>query len=152
MEREIKQRLTSKNVWTRALFMVLFAIAYGLVEIVLTLVVVVQFFIVLLTGGANEPLLKFGTNLGRYIYQIIQFQTFNSEDKPFPFSDWPEDEVYENQWLGDLEGEEAANEDDQPAASSVPDTVPEDAPDVEDNETGVEDNETGVEDNDTNRT
>jgi hypothetical protein len=117
MEHEMKQRLTSKNLWSRALFMVLFAIAYSLVEIILILLVVVQFFIVLLTARANEPLLKFGTNLGRYIYQIIQFQTFNSEAKPFPFSDWPEDEVSDNRWLDDPEFEE--EEDDLPTEDTA---------------------------------
>jgi hypothetical protein len=134
MEHELKQRLTSRNIWTRALFMVLFAIAYGLVEIILTLLVVVQFFVVLLTARANEPLLKFGTNLGRYVYQIIQFQTFNSEDKPFPFSDWPEDEVSENQWLEDPEVEEAVSEHDLTAEDTAPDAaVADDSPVVDDN-------------------
>jgi hypothetical protein len=52
-------------------------------------VVVIQFGFVLITGDRNQKLLDFGASLSKFIYQILQFVTFNSEDKPFPFSDWP---------------------------------------------------------------
>ena len=70
--------------------MVLFAILYGLAEIVIWAVVIFQFLVVLFTGAKNERLLDFGQKLTTYIYQIVLFQTFNTEAHPFPFSDWPE--------------------------------------------------------------
>jgi hypothetical protein len=55
---------------------------------------------VLFTGGANEPVLRFGRNLGAYIRQVLEFQTFNTELRPFPFSDWPDlDPDDDNLWL-----------------------------------------------------
>ena len=98
MEEATKQRLTSADVWTRALYMVLFAIAYAVSRFVLGFLIVFQFLVVLFTGSANEPLLKFGTNLSTYVYQILQFQTFNSEEHPFPFAAWPDDEPRGNRW------------------------------------------------------
>jgi len=103
MEDEMKERLTSRDLWTRALYMVLFVIAYSVAEIVLTLLVVFQFFAILFTGNANTSLLKLGHNLSAYIYQILQFETFNTEQKPFPFSDWPDDTPEENRWVGGSE-------------------------------------------------
>ena len=99
MEKQMKDRLTSRDVWVRALYMVFFVVAYGVAELVLSLVVLFQFGTILITGSANEPLLRFGHNLSQYVYQILQFQTFNTEDKAFPFSDWPDEAPGDNRWL-----------------------------------------------------
>ena len=101
MEEALKQRLTSRHVWTRALFMVLFFVAYLVAEFILTVLVIFQFLVILLTGQANEPLLKLGNNLSTYVYQILQFVTFNSEDHAFPFAAWPDDEPGDNRWTSD---------------------------------------------------
>jgi hypothetical protein len=99
MEEATKQRLTNPGVWSRALFMVLFAIAYSIAETIMFFLVVFQFLSVWLTGSANEPLLRFGTNLSKYVYQILQFETFNTETRPFPLSDWPDDPMGGGSWL-----------------------------------------------------
>ncbi|MFV2089629.1 MAG: DUF4389 domain-containing protein [Pseudomonadales bacterium] len=124
MEDKMKQRLTSRDIWMRALYMVFFAIAYGVAEVVLTLLVVFQFLATLFTGKANEPLLKLGTNLSTYFYQIIQFQTFNTEEKPFPFSPWPDAEVGENRWLDDPVHEpEVAEESEETTENTFEDSI-----------------------------
>ena len=105
MDDELRQRLTSKHLWSRALYMVLFVVAYVVAETLITLAAIFQFLSVLITGSANSPLLKFGLNLSTYIYQIVRFQTFNTEEKPFPFSDWPAGEPDENRWLVDADSE-----------------------------------------------
>jgi hypothetical protein len=38
----------------------------------------------------SEPVLELGQGLGAYIYEILQFMTFNSEQLPFPFGRWPQ--------------------------------------------------------------
>jgi len=99
MQRSARQRLSNRNLWLRALFMVFFAVAYGISETIVTFVVIIQFLIILLTGRANERLLRLGNNLSSYIYQIVRFQTFNSETQPFPFSSWPDEKAEDNRWL-----------------------------------------------------
>ena len=99
MDPELKNRLTSTSLWTRALYMILFMIAYAFAEAVMAVTVVIQFFIILVSGSANEALLRFGNNVSIYIYDIIQFQTFNSEQKVWPFAEWPDREPDENQWV-----------------------------------------------------
>lgn len=101
MEAALKQRLTSRNLWTRAIYMVLFFVAYLVAEFILTVLVIFQFLVILLTGQANEPLLKLGNNLSTYVYQILQFVTFNSEEQPFPFAAWPDDEPGDSRWISD---------------------------------------------------
>jgi hypothetical protein len=56
---------------------------------VLFVVVVLQFTFVLLGSAPNARLLAFGRSLGSYVQQVVNYQTFNTEEKPFPFSDWP---------------------------------------------------------------
>lgn len=110
MDVELKARLTSGDVWMRALYMIFFAIAYGVAELLIVLTVVFQFLAILFTGSANAPLLRFGRNLSEYVFQIIQFETFNSEAKPFPLSDWPDEEPDGEQWQGaeaDASGEKS---------------------------------------------
>ncbi len=73
----------------RLLFVILFAFIYSAAEVVLGVVVVIQFGFVLITRNRNQKLLNFGATLSKFIYQILQFVTFNTEHKPFPFADWP---------------------------------------------------------------
>ena len=108
MDEQMKSRLTSKDVWLRGLYMIFFAIAWGLSEVLLVFTVVFQFFTVLITGSANLPLLRFGQNLSRYHYQMAQFVSFNTETRPFPFSDWPDDMPGGERWMDDGRVEEAA--------------------------------------------
>ncbi len=85
----VRENLRRRESWLRALYVLLFAAIYSVAEIVIVIVVVVQFGFVLLTGKCNEQLLGFGAGLSRYVYDLLRFVTFNSDTKPFPFSPWP---------------------------------------------------------------
>jgi len=98
MDPMLKARLTSRDLWVRLIYMILFAIAYSVAKLLMVVTVIFQFLFILLTGGANEPLLRFGQNLTCYIAAIIRFQTFNSEDQPFPFADWPDEPAGGERW------------------------------------------------------
>jgi hypothetical protein len=45
---------------------------------------------VLFSGETNAQLLILGQGLATYSYQIVLYLTFNSEERPFPFIDWPQ--------------------------------------------------------------
>ena len=130
MASELTEKLTRRDIWVRALYMMLFVIAYGVAEILLALVVVFQFFAILFTGRANEPLLRFGTNLSTYVYQILKFLTFNAEQQPFPFSDWPNEEHEGERWLEEPApaGVAAAEPPEPEAAAATPPEATEMAP------------------------
>ena len=119
MEEELKARLTSKDIWIRLLYMLFFTIAYAVTETIVTLVVIFQFFAILFTSHANEPLLRLGNNLGIYIRQILRFVTFNTESRPFPFSDWPDEEHGGDRWL-DSNGSNSATEEPAETPSAAP--------------------------------
>ena len=90
MSEELKDNLTSGATWGRLLYMILFALVFNIAELVLGLVAIVQFLFRLITGAPDERLRQFGVSLGAYLRQIVLFQTFASEDRPFPFAPWPE--------------------------------------------------------------
>lgn len=81
---------TEPSIWIRGLYMLLFIIITRLTEAVILLVMLIQFVLKTATGNTNSNLERFGDQLSQYLYEIVQFQTFNTEDKPFPFDQWPQ--------------------------------------------------------------
>ena len=79
----------TRNIWIRGLFMVLMAMAYQLSGTLLFIVAIMQFAFVLMSGTPNARLLSFGRSLGLYVQQIVRFLSFDTEEMPFPFHDWP---------------------------------------------------------------
>lgn len=80
------------QVWVRGITMLMFILFFYYVGIYLVLaVVVIQFGSVLGTGKLNEQLLQFGRSLSIYVYDVMSYLTYNTDEKPFPFSDWPRD-------------------------------------------------------------
>jgi hypothetical protein len=92
MSNEVKDNLKSQSTWKRGLYMLLYIIFSRVAEIVLGFVVLFQFLLKLFTGETNERLLKLGQGLSTYVYQALQFLTFNSEYHPYPFGAWPKGE------------------------------------------------------------
>lgn len=87
---EIEKNVKEKSTWVRLFFMIVLAILYGLSCIVLGAVVVVQFFYVLFTGQTKDQLKAFGHSLAIYSFEVIDYLTFNTDVKPFPFEgEWP---------------------------------------------------------------
>ena len=84
------EKTSDPSIWIRGLYMLLFAIVTRLTEIVIGLVMLIQFVLKAATGGTNSNLVDFGNQLSQYLFEIVQFQTFNTEDKTFPFSQWPQ--------------------------------------------------------------
>ena len=89
MNEEIKQRIQKRENWQRGLFMLFFMFIYGFSNSLIIGILFFQFATLILTGKTNEFLLGFSQSLSIYIHQIINFLTFNSEQRPFPFSVWP---------------------------------------------------------------
>lgn len=87
---QLEENLKRRSTWVRLLFMIVFVGIYMITRIVFGAVVVFQFLWVLFTAETNKPLTELGQSLATYTYQIMRYLSFNSEDKPFPFSaDWP---------------------------------------------------------------
>ena len=91
MSNDVKQNLKRQSTWMRGLYMLIYAVFYAIADILLFAVIVFQFLLKLFTGETNQRLLKLGQGLCTYIYQVLQFLSFNSDYQPYPFGAWPKD-------------------------------------------------------------
>ncbi len=89
MNEDLKEHVSEPATWKRLLYMLLFVVLIYITAFVIAIVVVFQFFVTLVTGEPNDRLREFGGQLSVYAYQMLSFLTYNTEDIPFPFADWP---------------------------------------------------------------
>lgn len=90
MDDKVINNLKSESRWLRLLFMIVFYMAAYITGVLILVVVAVQVIHDFIKGRTNERLLEFTASLNMYFYQIIQYISFNTDRKPYPFSDWPE--------------------------------------------------------------
>ncbi len=89
MDDDLKQNLTAGETWVRGLFILMFVFMLVVARLVTGAVVVIQFLFTVFTGQVNDNLKIFGASLARYVYNCLLFVTYNSDEKPFPFGEWP---------------------------------------------------------------
>lgn len=92
LETSVRSGPRKQEVWLRALFMLLFVLVYGVAEAVVVVVALVQFGWLVIAEDRNPRLERFARSLSAFVYEIVAFWTFVSDEKPFPFADWPEAE------------------------------------------------------------
>jgi uncharacterized protein DUF4389 len=90
MTDDVKTNVKSKSTWTRLLFIILFAITYRVASIVLFAITIIQFLKALFTGFPFSQLQSFGGSLAEYNKQVVEFLSYQSDEKPFPVGPWPE--------------------------------------------------------------
>lgn len=106
MNDEVKHNIKKQAIWVRGLYMLIFVLFYSIAEVVLFATVIFQFLLKLLTGATNPELLRLGQSIATYIYQIIQYLTFNSDYQVYPFGEWPKGEPAELNKLSEQPGED----------------------------------------------
>ena len=80
--------------WVRVLFVIFFIVVLHLIiGPLIVLLALAQGLFLIFTAKANENLAGFGALLAIYAAQILNFVTFHSERRPFPFSDFPDGHV-----------------------------------------------------------
>ena len=122
-----KGTLSNSNTWVRLAYMFLFTLLLMAARLVITLVVIVQFLLVLVTGSDNENIRNLGQGLGKWVYQTIMFLTFNTESKSFPFDEWPEvdpSQGYSVRTAEDIEEAEFVEVEDDDVPSFTADEAP----------------------------
>jgi len=92
MDKETRLNLTASDTWTRGIFMLFFMIVYSLAIGIWYLIVLFQFVHTLFVGKPRDAVLDFCESLSAYIYEILLYVSFSSQDRPFPFGPWPGDQ------------------------------------------------------------
>ncbi|MDX1489812.1 MAG: DUF4389 domain-containing protein [Pseudohongiellaceae bacterium] len=93
MSDDIVDNLKEPSQWLRIAFMIAFAVALYVAISVLVVLTVAQALFCLVTGRDNKNLRGFGKGLGAYVHEIVEYLTYNSQQKPFPFSEFPETDL-----------------------------------------------------------
>lgn len=83
------KNLTSEAFWLRLVFMLLFLVLAEIAVSILTLLILVQFVYRLFSGNLQAEIYAFSSSLATFILQSYQFLIYQTEQKPFPFNDWP---------------------------------------------------------------
>ncbi len=89
----MSEQYENKSTWIRILFVALFWVVFHVTQLVILAVAIGQCLFTLFTGNPNAQLMKLGHNLSQYVQEILAFVTFNSDKRPFPFNDFPQEGV-----------------------------------------------------------
>lgn len=87
---EIETNEREKPGLVRALYILLYLIIGRFISMVLFVIAITQYIYYWLTGEPNEKILHFTEGLSEYAKQLVSYVGFNSDEKPWPFGDWPD--------------------------------------------------------------
>ena len=95
-ESKFKKPDITSETFSRIFYTVLLFIIGWVSLWVFCFVVIIQFGFLLITGQVNTNLKGFNKEVGLFLFDIIKFLSFQTNQKPFPFRDWPYDEKSKN--------------------------------------------------------
>ena len=113
-----KDELLDIKKWQRLFFMVIYGAAINFVVSILIILVAIQFIFYLFTSKTNNQLQSANNWLQGFFNDALNFLSFNTDSKPWPFSDKDDvsdsNEDGENTEVVDVESEDLELGDDQP--------------------------------------
>tara|TARA_Y100000991_G_C21656522_1_gene214813 strand:+ start:90 stop:461 length:372 start_codon:yes stop_codon:yes gene_type:complete len=113
-----KDELLDIKKWQRLFFMVIYGTAINFVVSILIILVAIQFIFYLFTSKTNNQLQSANNWLQGFFNDALNFLSFNTDSKPWPFSDKYEvsdsNEDGEHTEVVDGESEDLELGDDQP--------------------------------------
>ena len=86
----IIRNLKQGSAWVRVILMIAFAVVlYVIIPAIVLVLMLTQMLFVFITGDSNDNLRVLGTALSKYIFEVLQFLSYASDNRPFPFSAFP---------------------------------------------------------------
>ncbi|UAW99696.1 DUF4389 domain-containing protein [Halopseudomonas nanhaiensis] len=83
------RNVTSPDFWLRLVYTALFGLAWQVTELLLLAIALLQLGFLLFTGAAHPRLCGFGSSLSQYARQIGRYVSQITDQKPWPFIEWP---------------------------------------------------------------
>ena len=105
---DIKNNVKNTDTWLRGFFILIFGVIFYFLYGLIWLLIIFQFVTKVITGGLNNNLEQWSTRMTCYAMQILNYITFQSEERPFPFSPFPEGNVEAQQAEAEAEAEDKA--------------------------------------------
>jgi hypothetical protein len=78
------------KLWPRIAFMAVLAVLSSLTNTILLIVAVLQLLWIAVSRQPNDRLAAFGARFAQWKADVIRYQTCVTEEKPFPWADFPE--------------------------------------------------------------
>ena len=114
-----KDELLDIKKWQRLFFMVIYGAAINFVVSILIILVAIQFIFYLFTSKTNNQLQSANNWLQGFFNDSLNFLSFNSDSKPWPFNDKNEDsdlsDLNEEIESIEAESEEVSLDNEQPS-------------------------------------
>ena len=90
-DKEQEPVFSGKQIGIRLLYTILFLVILGIVMVIVKVVVVFQFIYFFTTRKPNESVRQFSNKISTYGYRIFRYLTLNESQRPFPFTDFPQE-------------------------------------------------------------
>jgi len=75
--------------WKRGAFVLFLILCFGIAEMVLWAMAIVQFLWLVFRAEPNPWIVRFGASLSIWLAQTVRYISATDPKKPFPFSEWP---------------------------------------------------------------
>ena len=75
----------------RLFYTVLFLIVFGIVHALINLATIFQYILLLITLKESQPVRRFANQLAVYGYRVMRYLTLVDNQRPFPFSEFPQE-------------------------------------------------------------
>lgn len=82
--------ITNGMIGIRLLYTTLFFLALGIIAAILKIAILFQFVVLFATKKHNEPVRNFCNQLSTYGYRLLRYITLNENQRPFPFTEYPD--------------------------------------------------------------
>jgi len=80
--------IRDKHTWIRFVFLILYSIIFSIAQYLVFVVALLLAIISLFKRTPNENLQSFGAGLAEYSRLLTRYLSYNTQAKPFPFSEW----------------------------------------------------------------
>jgi hypothetical protein len=89
MPDESQLAASRKLIAIRLLYTLLYVAIFEVVKTIVLLIVMFEYFFLLITLQHHEPARNFANKVATYGYRVMRYLTLNENQRPFPFSDFP---------------------------------------------------------------
>lgn len=87
---QFRSNIGNPRSWMRLAYMLIYALLLHVAGVVMWVLCTLQFLFSLITGKDNDNLRSLGGSTAVFFHQALDFLSYNTEQKPFPFAPWPE--------------------------------------------------------------
>jgi len=80
-----------KKIFVRLLYTVFFFIIFEILKTIIQVSVLFQYVYLLISKTYSEPVRNFTNKVSIYAYKVLRYVALNENEKPYPFSDFPQE-------------------------------------------------------------